>query len=62
MAGSITNGLNHHYSVLSRRQAIPPLTGYQPLDIMDSGVGVRRNCPSGKMTPTEELPGCEHDG
>jgi hypothetical protein len=29
------------------------LTGPRALDIMDSGVGVRRNRPLGKMTPTE---------
>ena len=29
--------------------------------IMNVGVGVRRNRPSGKMTPTERTSGCEHE-
>ena len=53
MVGSITNVLSQLYVRGGRVAAA--LTTPQPSAIMKPGVGVRRNRPSGKMTPTEDF-------
>jgi len=54
MVGSITNLLTRLYFLTSGPRDCPELTASVWFSNNESGVGVRRNRPSGKMTPRED--------